>query len=78
MWSKTRYLSVKEMDKEIGQKVRMRADRTIAVTQETREKLRGLKRYHRETMDDIINRLLGQYAPVLAVADKKGWQLRIG
>ena len=39
----------------------MRADLTVAVTQKTKEKLRGLKRYERETFDDIINRMIEQY-----------------
>ena len=43
----------------------MRADRTIAVTEETKKKLRRLKKYERETFDDIINRLLGQCSIVI-------------
>ena len=36
----------------------MRADSTIAITKKTKEKLITLKRYDRETFDDIINRIL--------------------
>jgi len=39
----------------------MRADQTVAVKKETKERLLLLKKYDRETFDDIINRLLDEY-----------------
>ena len=39
----------------------MRADSTIAITKKTKEKLITLKRYDRETFDDILNRLTDSY-----------------
>ena len=39
----------------------MRADQTIAVRTETKERLMLLKKYDRETFDDIINRILDEY-----------------
>jgi len=40
----------------------MRADSTIAVTKKTKEKLIILKRYDRETFDDLLNRLMDSHA----------------
>lgn len=49
----------------------MRADSTIAVTQETRERMKKFKRYDRETYDDLINRLLDKQIVMDEVKNKK-------
>ena len=39
----------------------MPTNRTIAITEETKEKLIVMKIYPRETFDDIVNRLIDEY-----------------
>jgi len=39
----------------------MRADQTIAIKKETKDALEQLKKYDRETFDDIIGRLVTHY-----------------
>lgn len=52
----------------------MRADHTIAITLETKKKLMLLKKWDRETYDDVINRLMAG----VTFFDKDGQEIKRG